>query len=131
MDAPAKRLAATKTDDDTRRARSPPPAASSSSWTPSSPTSPSPAQGGGGGGGPRGKPGPRADGIPTAAQVKMLKMLQQEVNLRTEELDELKDRGKELTEKQQAEVGRLDEEQGSIADLARDLAQPKKDDGEE
>ena len=61
----------------------------------------------------------------------MLKMLQQEVNLRTEELAELKERGKDLTERQKSEMDHLDDEQGSIADLARDLTRPKKDDGEE
>ena len=57
--------------------------------------------------------------------------MQQEVNDRTEELDELKARGKKLTAEQESELERLSEAQRGIADLARDLIKPKHDDGEE
>ena len=61
----------------------------------------------------------------------MLKALQQEVNERTGFLDDLRARNKTLTEAQQAELDRLQEDQRTIADLARDLTQPKRDDAEE
>ena len=82
-------------------------------------------QGGGGAGGGAG------DGIPATAQVKMLKSLQQEINERTDVLDELRRRDKPLSPEQTAELERLQTEQGTVADLARDLTRPKHDDGEE
>jgi len=81
-------------------------------------------QGGGGGGG-------GGDGIPPAAQLKMLKSLQQELNERTEYFDELKRRGKELVPDQITELDRLHDDQGTLADLVRDLTQPKTDDAEQ
>ena len=80
-------------------------------------------QGGGGGGG--------GDGIPPGAQLKMLKSLQEEINERTAYYDELKRRGKELKPEQTAEIDKLQEEQGTLADIVRDLTKPKKDDGED
>ncbi len=71
------------------------------------------------------------DGIPAAAQVKMLKALQEEINERTEFYDELKQRKTPLTPEQTAEIEKLEGDQGTLADLARDLTRPKKDDGEE
>jgi DNA repair exonuclease SbcCD ATPase subunit len=90
-------------------------------------------QGGGGGGGGGGGDGPASngDGIPATAQLKVLKALQQEINERTESLDELRRRNKTLTPEQTAELQRLAEEQGVLADLVRDMTRPKKDDGEE
>jgi hypothetical protein len=85
-------------------------------------------QGGGGGGGGGGAGG---DGIPPAAQIKMLKALQEEINERTEYYDELRRRKKELTPDQNAEIDRLQTDQGTLADLARDLTRPKRDDGED
>ena len=61
----------------------------------------------------------------------MLKSLQQEINDRTEAFDELQRRNKTLTPEQTAELKRLAEEQGVLADLVRDLTRPKRDDGEE
>jgi hypothetical protein len=71
------------------------------------------------------------DGIPAAAQIKMLKSLQEELNERTDFFDELLRRHKELNPDQTAELDRLHEDQGTIADLVRDLTKPKKDDGEQ
>ena len=71
------------------------------------------------------------DGIPATAQVKMLKTLQEEINERTEAFDELRRRNKELTPEQTEEVERLATDQGTLADLVRDLTRPKRDDGEE
>ncbi len=84
-------------------------------------------QDGGGGGGQGGG----GEGIPPAAQLKMLRSLQQELNERTEYFDELKRRGKELVPDQISELDRLHDDQGTLADLVRDLTKPKMDDGEE
>jgi hypothetical protein len=85
--------------------------------------------GGGGGGGAGGNGG--GDGIPATAQLKMLKSLQQEINDRTEALDEVQRRNQKLTPDQAAELRRIGEEQGVLADLVRDMTRPKRDDGEE
>jgi hypothetical protein len=82
-------------------------------------------QGGGGGGGGGG------DGIPATAQLKMLKTLQQEINERTEALDELRRRKGKLTPEQTRDAERLANDQGALADLVGDLTRPKRDDGEE
>jgi hypothetical protein len=87
-------------------------------------------QGGGGGGGGGGAGG-NDDGIPPTAQLKLLKSLQQEINDRTEVLDEQRRRHKELTPEQTAELKRLAEDQGVLADLVRDMTRPRRDDGEE
>lgn len=71
------------------------------------------------------------DGIPPAAQIKMLKALQEEINERTEYFDELRRRNKDLSPAQTAERDRLHDDQGTLADIVRDLTKPKKDDGEE
>jgi len=84
--------------------------------------------GGGGGGGGGGKGG---DGIPASAQIKMLKTLQQEINGRTEDLDEQVRRGKPLAPEQEQERAKLHEDQGALADLVRDLTRPKQPDGED
>jgi len=87
-------------------------------------------QGGGGGGG-GGDGGQNPDGIPATAQLKMLKALQQEINEKTEALEETKRRKAKLTPEQTAELDRLAEEQGVLADLVRDMTRPKRDDGEQ
>ncbi len=84
-------------------------------------------QGGGSGGGGGGG----GDGIPATAQLKMLRTLQQELNDRTEAFDELRRRSQELTTEQTKEAEQLANDQGSLADLARDLTRPRRDDGEE
>ena len=61
----------------------------------------------------------------------MLKSLQEEINERTDAFDELLRRQKELNPEQTAELDKLHEDQGTLADLVRDLTRPKKDDGEE
>ena len=81
-------------------------------------------QGGGAG-------GDGGDGIPPAAQVKMLKSLQEEINERTEYFDELRRRKRELTPDQSEELVRLETDQGTLADLARDLTKPRHEDGDE
>ena len=61
----------------------------------------------------------------------MLKALQEEINERTDYFDELRRRKKEFTAEQTAEIERLQGDQGTLADLARDLTRPKKDDAED
>jgi hypothetical protein len=61
----------------------------------------------------------------------MLKALQQEINDRTESLDEVARRNQKLSAEETAELKRLGEEQGALADLVRDLTRPRRDDGEE
>ncbi len=87
--------------------------------------------GGGQPGGDQGAPKGGGDGIPAAAQIKMLRSLQQELNERTDYFDELLKRQKELNPEQTAELEKLHEDQGTLADLVRDLTKPKKDDGEQ
>jgi hypothetical protein len=71
------------------------------------------------------------DGIPTVAQLKMLKRLQGEINERTNELDGIVRDGKKLSGDQQTELDSLKLEQGRLADLLRDLSKPKRSDGED
>ena len=87
--------------------------------------------GGGGGGGGAGGGGGNGDGIPATAQLKMLKSLQQEINDRTEALDEMQRRNQKLTPEQAAELKKIGDEQGVLADLVRDMTRPRRDDGEE
>jgi hypothetical protein len=133
MDVAAERLKGLSTDTDTQRAEKSAARRFNQLIEALQPLKPKGAQqqqGGGGGGGGGGQQG-NGDRIPTAAQIKMLKELQREVNTRTEELDEIKTRKQTLTDAQKAEVERLQEEQGAIADLARDITQPKRPDGQE
>jgi hypothetical protein len=131
METAAQRLQELKTDEETRRAVV---AAANrfkqliESLKPDAPKEGGPQQGGDSGGGSGGGSG---DGIPPAAQVKMLKALQQEINERTEFYDELRRRKKELTLEQKADLDRLHEDQGTLADIVRDLTRPKQDDGED
>lgn len=87
--------------------------------------------GGGGGGGGAGGGGGNGDGIPATAQLKMLKSLQQEINDRTETFDEMQRRNQKLTPEQTAELKKIGDEQGVLADLVRDMTRPRRDDGEE
>jgi hypothetical protein len=61
----------------------------------------------------------------------MLKTLQQELNERTEAIDELRRRIPALSPEQAREAERLATDQGALADLVRDMTRPKHDDGEE
>ncbi|WP_169976642.1 DUF4175 family protein [Tautonia rosea] len=82
-------------------------------------------------GGGQGQPGQgnQGDGIPAEAQIRMLKAMQEDINLRTLELDELKQRDEPLSEAQEQEFVRLEEDQHTIADLLRDLIRPRRPDG--
>ena len=61
----------------------------------------------------------------------MLRSLQLELNEKTDYFDELLRRSKELDPKQTAELEQLHKDQGTLADLVRDITKPKKDDGED
>ena len=71
------------------------------------------------------------DGIPPTAQIKMLRTLQQELNERTDFFDNLLRRQKKLNPEQAAELDKLHEDQGTLADLITTWTRPKKDDGED
>ena len=133
MDTASERLQAMKTDDETQRAAK---AAANrfkqlleslkpDQGKPGGPQKGGQGEGDGGGGGGGG------DGIPASAQVKMLKALQEEINERTEYYDELRRRKKELTPAQDGELQRLETDQGTLADLVRDLTKPTHEDGED
>jgi hypothetical protein len=70
------------------------------------------------------------DGIPTVAQLKMLKRLQTEINNRTGDYDKIVKGGQKLTLEQKNDLESLKTEQGRLADLLRDLSKPKRSDGE-
>ena len=65
----------------------------------------------------------------TEAQIRMLKAMQEDINTRTQELDGLKRRDEPLTEAQEREFVRLEDDQHTIADLLRDLIRPRRPDG--
>ena len=58
-------------------------------------------------------------------------MLQIELNERTETLDEIRTRKQQLDAEQESELASLQDEQRNVADMARDLTKPRRDDGEE
>jgi hypothetical protein len=133
MDAAAQRLSKRQTDEETQRAEK---SAGKRFKQLIDALKPDPAKGGGqqrgGGDGAGGGGGGGADdSIPTTAQLKMLKQLQQEINERTELFDDLRRRPNGLTEAQEAELKTLEEEQRAVGDLARDLTRPRRDDGED
>ena len=131
MEKAATRLQATKTDDETLKAiRSASHRFEQLIDSLKADDAKQAGQGGGGGGGGGGGAG-GGDGIPATAQLKMLKRLQQEINERTEAFDELRRRNQKLTPEQTGDAERLANDQGTLADLVRDLTKPKRDDGEE
>jgi len=90
------------------------------------PEPPDPNQKENNGQGGEGKPGnnqPPADLVSRLAQLKLLKLMQVEVNGRTLELETALGARAELTEDEQREYLRLGQEQGRLADLIRDLAE--------
>lgn len=65
---------------------------------------------------------PPGDGAGRLAELKLLKLMQQEVRRRTAELDQAKSASGSLTEEQQTAVRQLAEEQGRLAALAWELS---------
>ncbi|OHB70840.1 MAG: hypothetical protein A2V70_14195 [Planctomycetes bacterium RBG_13_63_9] len=83
--------------------------------------------GGEGGGGAGGGPG---GGVQMLAELKLLKLMQQEINLRTEGLQELAGAAETLTEEQRQQYALLSEEQGRVANLVLQLLQAAPQDAE-
>ncbi|MEX1094794.1 MAG: hypothetical protein WED34_02030 [Planctomycetales bacterium] len=65
--------------------------------------------------------GPDADGIPQLAELKLLKLLQQDLLERTADLDALRAARGELAPQEQSEFDAIAAAQGRLADLARNL----------
>lgn len=63
-----------------------------------------------------------ADGIAEIAQLKLIKLMQEEINEQTRTLDQRLGSKTALTADEQLEYARLGEEQGQLADLLRNLA---------
>jgi len=82
-----------------------------------------------GGDGP--KPPPSADAVQRLAELKLLKLMQEEINRRTMELEEIQRRIGTLSEEQLDELKDLAAEQGNLADLAMDLTAPTEGNPEE
>lgn len=64
------------------------------------------------------------DAIAGLSQLKLVKLMQEEINRRTLELDESFERDRTLSEEQQREYKALGEEQGDLADLMQELTEP-------
>ncbi|MCE9603989.1 MAG: hypothetical protein K8U03_03705 [Planctomycetia bacterium] len=81
---------------------------------------------GGGGGQGEGEQGGGGEEAPTSlAEIVLIKLLQEDVNARTKELDQVRKRGT-LTPEESQEFKRLGEEQGKLAELLLDLVgEPK------
>ncbi len=85
-----------------------------------------------GGGGSGGGGGQQGQNLRDLAELKLLKLLQQDLRRRTEELQDAAD-GEPLTRPQERELEQLAAEQGRLADLVFDLLQPTEaaDEGED
>ena len=84
-------------------------------------------QGGGGQGGGAKPPGSPGDAIKVLAQLKLLKLMQEDVNLRTLALEEAFGSLDELTDEAVAKYLKLGEEQGRLAKLMLGLIAPQED----
>lgn len=78
----------------------------------------------GGQGGSQGQSPAATDGIPDIAQLKLLKLMQQEIHGRTALLEERFSRRDDVSAEERQEYAALGEEQGALADLIRNLSQP-------
>ena len=86
-------------------------------------------QGGSGGGGQGGAaPG---GGISNVAQLKLIKLMQQQINLQTDDLARSIDSQQPLAAEQQNRLAMLSEEQRRLADLVLDLSRPTADNPED
>lgn len=83
------------------------------------------AQAGNEGGQGGNQPKPPGDGIPPIAQLKVLKLMQQDLNLRTDDLRTDYQQQGEWTPALQQRLTELSEEQGLLAELARGFSQPE------
>jgi len=83
------------------------------------------AGGGEGGGGGGGGNGPDSDGIPPMAQLKLLKLLQLDVNQRTEEFGRKHPDAARLTADQKKELAVIRQDQADVSDLLDKLTAPE------
>ncbi len=79
----------------------------------------------GGGSAPGGQGPQMPGGVQTVAELKLLKLLQQEINLRTATLQEAVEKAGQLTDSLRKESRALGEEQGRLADLVLEMLQPE------
>jgi hypothetical protein len=87
------------------------------------------AGGGGSGGDNGGANGPPSDGIPSLAQLKLLRDLQKDINQRTETFRAEHSNPKMLTEKDRAELDSLRKDQLDVAELVDELSRPASEPG--
>lgn len=80
-----------------------------------------PEEEGNAGGDAEGKPQPPEDGIAEIAQLKLIKLMQEEINRRTRELDESLGSKSALSAEEQRQYTQLGAEQGQLADLLSNL----------
>jgi hypothetical protein len=83
-----------------------------------------PADPGSGQGGAQGAQRPPGSGLQTLVELKLLKLLQQEVNQRTQTLEAAFGRTEGVTDEARREYDQLSDEQGRLADLLWDLIAP-------
>ena len=79
------------------------------------------------GGGQSGGAGPQAGqpgGVQALAEIKLLKLLQEDVNLRTRQLQDAAGQAAQVTDEQKGQFALLSEEQGRLADLVLELLKP-------
>lgn len=74
---------------------------------------------------------PPADGITSLAELKLLKLMQEELNQRTAALEEARQQQGELTREQQTQLAELSQEQGRLAELLLSLAAEPQDNPED
>ncbi|MBI1904388.1 MAG: hypothetical protein HYS13_25105 [Planctomycetia bacterium] len=64
-----------------------------------------------------------ADGVTMLAELKMLRLMQEDVYTRTQQLEDAVKRGGEITDQQKQELDELTQQQGELAKLLMDLSQ--------
>jgi hypothetical protein len=72
---------------------------------------------------------PPGDAIRRLAELKLLKLMQEEIHRRTRELEDARVRQKTLSQEQNREVAELAQQQGQLADLLLNLSQPREPPG--
>jgi len=70
-------------------------------------------------------------GVRSMAELKLLKLMQEQLNGRTRELEQTRDASQTLTDAQRHELTALAAEQGRLADLLLDMVQPDEDNPED
>jgi len=80
---------------------------------------------GAGGGDGTGQAGTPPGGVQTLSEIKLLKLLQEDINLRTEKLQAATAAGGQPSQEQRTLLAQLSEEQGRLADLILRLAPPE------